>query len=107
MRKDNIIEYTLTDIVLKMVGGGITPVGETNYDKQALERMYVLEDLALELINRIGTVAIQKGQEASVNKASWEAMMILTGLQNATEGFLWEASLEDVTDEDEDEDEEG
>lgn len=38
-------EFTLADVVDKLVGGDIVPIGDTRYDELALERQKAVEDL--------------------------------------------------------------
>lgn len=37
--------FTLADVVDKLVGGDIVPIGDTRYDELALERQKTVEDL--------------------------------------------------------------
>ena len=65
--------YTLYDIVEKINGGEIVPIGETNYDNKAYMRMKETEDLAECLIDDMLRVYEQKGNEASIADARNEA----------------------------------
>ena len=65
--------YALYDIVDKINGGGIIPIGETNYDKKAYMRMKEIEDLAECLVDDMLRVYEQKGNEASIADAREEA----------------------------------
>lgn len=59
----------LDDIIWKLVGGDIQPIGETNYDYEALQRQIEIQRLADYLIEDIFRVAECKGWEASVEEA--------------------------------------
>ena len=61
--------YTLYDVVTKIIGGEIAPIGETNYDSKAFIRMIDFENLSTLLIDKIGEVANQSGAEASIQSA--------------------------------------
>lgn len=61
--------YTLYDVVTKIIGGEIAPIGETNYDSKAFLRMIDFENLSTLLIDKIGEVANQSGAEASIQSA--------------------------------------
>lgn len=65
--------YDLDDIVQKLNGGKIRPIGETNYDREALERQETIQCLANFLIEDIFRVTECKGNEFSVEKARNEA----------------------------------
>lgn len=67
-------EYGLYTIVNKINGGGIIPVGETNYDNEAFERMKNIEDLIEKLVDDMLRVYEQTGYEVSVHKAKDEAV---------------------------------
>ena len=65
--------YTLYDMVNKVNGGCILPIGETNYDKKAFERMKEVENLIEYLIDDMLRVYEQTGYEASISEARREA----------------------------------
>lgn len=81
-------KYTLYDIVTKIIGGKITPIGETNYDSKAILRMIDFEDLATLLIGKIGEVASQSGAEASVHSARHAARTWLYSAKERIEELL-------------------
>ena len=64
----------LDDIVWKLMGGDIQPIGETNYDDEALQRQIEIQRLADYLIEDIFRVTECKGREASVEKARKKAV---------------------------------
>lgn len=82
--------YTVYDIVTKIIGGGIAPIGETNYDSKAILRMIDFEDLATLLIHKIGEVANQSGAEASVHSARHAARTWLFSTKERIEELLEE-----------------
>lgn len=82
--------YTVYDVVTKIIGGEIAPIGETNYDSKAFLRMIDFEDLATLLINKIGEVASQSGAEASVQSARHAARTWLHSAKESIEEFLEE-----------------
>ena len=59
----------LDDIIQKLNGGKIRPVGETNYDREALKRQETIQHLTDILIEDIFRVTECKGSESSVEKA--------------------------------------
>lgn len=59
----------LDDIIQKLNGGKIQPIGETNYDREALKRQETIQHLADILIEDIFRVTECKGNESSVEKA--------------------------------------
>ena len=65
--------YALYDIVDKINGGGIVPIGETHYDNKAFLRMKEIETLIEYLVDDMLRVYEQKSYEASVRDASKEA----------------------------------
>lgn len=80
-------QYALYDIVEKVNGGGIIPIGETNYDNKAYERMKEIETLIDYLVEDMLRVYEQAGYEASVQNARREANK-----------YLWElkATIDDI-----------
>lgn len=38
-------EFTLADVVERLVGGDVVPIGDTAYDEKALDRQKAVEDL--------------------------------------------------------------
>ena len=65
-------EYTfcdLDDIIQRLNGGKIQPIGETRYDAEALKRQIKIQRLADILIDDIRRVMELKGNEASIEKA--------------------------------------
>jgi hypothetical protein len=71
-----MIEYSacdLDDIIQKLNGGKIRPIGETYYDKEALKRQETIQHLADILIEDILRVTECKGNESSVEKAKNKA----------------------------------
>lgn len=81
--------YALYDIVEKVNGGGIIPIGETNYDKKAYERMKEIETLIDYLVEDMLRVYEQTGYEASIQDARQEA-----------DNYLWQllVTIEDILD---------
>ena len=65
--------YALYDIVEKINGGGIIPVGETNYDNKAFTRMLEVEELVEDLIDDFSKVVETDGTEYSIQRARVEA----------------------------------
>ena len=59
----------LDDIVQKLNGGKIRPIGETNYDREALKRQETIQHLADILIEDIFRVTECKGNESSIETA--------------------------------------
>lgn len=82
--------YTLYDIITKIIGGRIAPIGETNYDVKAHVRMLDYEELADFLIDKIGEVANQSGVEASVQSARHNARTWLFSAKERIETLLEE-----------------
>ena len=80
--------YALYDIVDKVNGGGIIPIGETNYDKKAYERMREIETLIDYLIDDMLRVYEQKGYEASIQDAQKEADKYLRQLKDTIDEIL-------------------
>lgn len=46
-------EYTIADVVEKLVGGDIVPIGDSRYDELAFERQKAVEDLIDYLLDGI------------------------------------------------------
>ena len=63
----------LDDIIQKLNGGKIRPIGETYYDGEALKRQETIQHLADILIEDIFRVTECKGNESSVEKARCKA----------------------------------
>lgn len=63
----------LDDIIQKLNGGKILPIGETNYDREALKRQETIQHLADILIEDIFRVTECEGNESSVEKARCKA----------------------------------
>lgn len=59
----------LDDIIQKLNGGKIRPIGETNYDREALKRQETIQHLTDILVEDIFQVTECKGNESSVEKA--------------------------------------
>ena len=59
----------LDDIIQKLNGGKIRPIGETNYDIEAFKRQETIQHLTDILIEDIFRVTECKGNESSVEKA--------------------------------------
>ena len=83
-------KYGLYTIVNKINGGGFIPVGETNYDNEAFERMKNIEDLIDMLLDDMLRVYEQTGYEASVHKAKDEAERWFKEVHEAIEDILAE-----------------
>lgn len=69
-------EYTaceLDDIVQKLNGGNIKPIGDTHYDRDAFKRQETIQHLTDILIEDIFRVTECKGNESSIEKARSEA----------------------------------
>lgn len=82
--------YALYDIVDKVNGGGIIPIGETNYDNKAFMRMKEIENLIDMLVDDMLRVYEQKGYEASVQSAQREADKYLWDLKTTVDEILTE-----------------
>ena len=80
--------YALYDIVDKVNGGGIIPIGETNYDKKAYERMKEIENLIDCLVDDMLRVYEQTGYEASIQDAKREADKYLWDLKTTVDDIL-------------------
>lgn len=72
--------YDLQDIVRNVNGGDIKPIGETNYDKKAFERMNDIQVLTECLIDDLIDVALMHGNEASIDKARDNAKEFLRSM---------------------------
>lgn len=81
-------KYSLYDIVEKINGGGIVPVGETNYDKEAFKRMTEIENLIECLIDDMLRVSEKTGYEASVQTARDEAVGWFEDLRGTIDNIL-------------------
>ena len=64
----------LDEIIQRLNGGKIQPIGETNYDKEALKRQETIQHLTDILIDDILRVVERKGNEASVEEARNKAI---------------------------------
>ena len=84
--------YALYDIVEKINGGGIVPVGETNYDNKAFMRMKEVENLAECLVDDMLRVLETKGNEASISEARREARKWFKEMQETIDEILKEES---------------
>lgn len=82
--------YALYDIVDKMVGGSIVPVGETNYDKKAFTRMLEVEELVEDLIDDFSKVVETDGTEYSIQRARVEARNWLKDLRDEINDVIGE-----------------
>ena len=82
--------YELYDIVEKVNGGGIIPVGETNYDRMAFYRMKEIEHLTDYLIEDMLRVLETERNEASISKARDEARGWFTDLKETVDEILRE-----------------
>jgi len=82
--------FNLYEIVKKLNGGSILPVGETNCDNRAFERMKELESLTLELILDIVRVAELETYENSVDKARTDARAWLREVRENIDDVLQE-----------------
>ena len=87
--------YTVYDVVTKIIGGEIAPIGETNYDSKAFLRMIDFENLSTLLIDKIGEVANQSGAEASVQSARHAARTWLFSTKELIEELLEEQEGQD------------
>lgn len=85
--------YALYDIVEKINGGGIIPVGETNYDNKAYMRMKEVEDLAECLVDDMLRVLETKGNEASISDARQEARKWFKEMQETIDEILKENKI--------------
>ena len=77
----------LDDIIQKLNGGKIRPIGETNYDGEALKRQETIQHLADILIEDIFRITECEGKESSIetarNKAfEWFNQLIQTLEEN-------------------------
>ena len=82
--------FNLHEIVEKLNGGSIMPVGETNCDNRAFERMKELESVTLELILDIERVAELASNEHSVCKARTDAREWLRNVRESIDDVLQE-----------------
>ena len=82
--------YALYDIVDKMVGGSIVPVGETNYDNKAFTRMLEVEELVEDLIDDFSKVVETDGTEYSIQRARVEARNWLEDLRDKINDVIGE-----------------
>ena len=80
--------YALYDIVDKVNGGGIIPIGETNYDNKAFMRMKEIESLIDCLVDDMLRVYEQTGYEASIQEAHREADKYLWDLKVTLDDWL-------------------
>lgn len=84
-------DYSLYEIVRKLNGGSILPVGETNYDDNAYKRMLEQESLISELINDIEHVVGQDGYGLhSVYRAKTQAIDWLREMRDDIDDVLEE-----------------
>ena len=81
-------KYELYDIVDKVNGGGIVPIGETNYDKKAFCRLKEIENLIDCLVDDMLRVYEQTGYEASIQEARKEADKYLWDLKTTIDDIL-------------------
>ena len=86
-------KYELYDIVEKLNGGSIIPVGETNYDNEAFMRMKEAEQLIECFIDDMLRVLETKGNEASISYARQEARKWFKEMQETIDEIL----KEDIT----------
>lgn len=82
--------FDLYEIVKQLNGGGVAPIGESNYDEKAFKRMQEQKNLVRLLIDDIERVAILEGYEASVCEAKTDAIDWLLNLKEDIEGVLLE-----------------
>ena len=82
--------YALYDIVDKMVGGSIVPVGETDYDNKAFTRMLEVEELVEDLIDDFSKVVETDGTEYSIQRARVEARNWLKDLRDKINDVIGE-----------------
>ena len=80
--------YTLYDIVKNVNGGGIIPIGETNYDREAFERMEEIKELIDMLIDDMMRITEQRGCESSVWRAREDALSWFEGLKETANEVL-------------------
>lgn len=79
-------EYNLYEIVKNVNSGGIIPIGETNYDREAFKRMEEIKELMDSLISDMMRITEQRGCQSSVHKAKEDAISWFEGLkETATE----------------------
>ena len=81
-------KFELYDIVDRINGGGIEPIGESHYDRRAFVRMKEIENLANMLINDILYVYELEGHEASIVDARFEAERWLLDLKEILDDYL-------------------
>lgn len=81
-------DYNLYEIVKNVSGGGIIPIGETNYDREAFKRMEEIKELIDMLIDDMMRITEQRGWQASVYKAKEEALSWFEGLKETAIGVL-------------------
>lgn len=63
----------LDDIIQKLNGGKIRPIGETNYDREAFKRQITIQHLIDILIEDIFRVTECEGNESSIETARCKA----------------------------------
>lgn len=81
-------KFELYDIVDRINGGGIEPIGESHYDRRAFVRMKEIENLANMLIDDILRIYELEGHEASIVDARFEAERWLLDLKEILNDYL-------------------
>lgn len=82
--------FNLYEIVKKLNGGSILPIGETNYDDGAFKRMEELESLVFDLIDDFKRVADLESNEYSVSRARTKARAWLWSMRESIDDVLQE-----------------
>lgn len=103
MKEYNSIE--LRDVVQRLVGGYITPVGNTQYDNEAYKRQKTIQNLINLLIGDIVAVADCAGSQSSIEKARNQAVKWMNREKDYLEDYL-EDILENVIEDNEEGEEE-
>lgn len=81
--------YTLIDVVDRLIGGDIIPVGDSAYDEKALERQKLVEDLIDYLLD--GVLRCYEGLDSymySVRVAADEARTYLMDKSDTLNAWL-------------------
>lgn len=81
MNKEQIIE-----VIDKLVGG-ITPIGETNYDVKAKKNLEVMIEIVGHYVDEICEIAQEKSYMASIQDCQKIAEDFIRGLKDAYESL--------------------
>lgn len=81
MKAEQIIE-----VIDKLVGG-ITPIGETNYDNKAKENLNMMIEIVGHYVDEIGEIAQTDSYMASIQNCQAIAIDFIKGLKDAYESL--------------------